>query len=126
MDEQSHLRCPNCGTEGLPAPEGGVEESICKVCGYHFQVEAANYLTEEELTSQIAGLVARARSSGLSHERITRILRDELAFAAELTSPGRRMHVQVIDLGPAETTLFGGAIDPRPSLPGRPLLGVRR
>lgn len=39
------------------------------------------------------------RMGGLSAEAIVHALRRELEFAAELAHPGRRLYVQLIDLG---------------------------
>ncbi|HWQ12138.1 MAG TPA: hypothetical protein VNL77_05025 [Roseiflexaceae bacterium] len=51
---------------------------------------------------RLDALVASARASGLESAAIVQVLRDELAFAAEMGRAGHRFSVQLIDLGPSE------------------------
>ncbi len=62
-------------------------------------------MSADTLQARLVALLTDARTSGVPAEQIVGILRDELAFEAELTAPGRRMLVQVIDLGQFEPAL---------------------
>ena len=105
------IRCPNCGTEWAPQEPLTTSGSdsdwgyTCPVCQYHVSAtpEAPQEaLTGAELQARLAELLTLARTSGLSSEEIVNIMRDELEFEAELSTPGRRMLVQIIDLGTIE------------------------
>ncbi len=82
---------------------------ICPVCDFHVTtnavVPADVELTVDELQARLVSLLTSARTSGVSPQEIVGILRDELAFEAELDAPGRRMLVQIIDLGQFEPAL---------------------
>lgn len=106
MLEPLPMRCVNCGTMLEPPALSGAADVICPVCNYHMasdaQSAAAHALTAAELETQLGALVVEARESGVPSEEIVRVLRDELEFAAELAHAGRRLTVQIIDLGPQE------------------------
>lgn len=98
------LRCVNCGSPLGTPPEDAVSIR-CPVCQFDNPVFAAARgpaLTADMLARSVGELVARARNSGVSAEVIVDMLRDELQFAAELAHAGRQLHVQILDLGPAE------------------------
>lgn len=105
------VRCPNCGTEWSPQEPlitGGTDANwgyTCPVCQYHVEANPTapqETLTSAQLQTRLAELLTLARTSGLPSEEILGIMRDELEFEAELSTPGRRMLVQIIDLGALE------------------------
>lgn len=107
MNTDVRLHCPNCGSDFAPPPlaEGAPEPDsyTCPVC--QFQVTGSAPPTEapvslDDLQAQLDVLLAHARSGGIPLDDITRVLRDELEFHAELGHGGRRFMVQIIDLGP--------------------------
>lgn len=113
MTEQVRLHCSNCGSDftpplsvpGEPAPAG----YTCPVCQFYVTAmlpSVERQVSASDLASQLDNLIAEARESGVPLDDITRVLRDELEFQAELTHTGRRLMVQIIDLGPQtlETT----------------------
>ncbi len=109
-----HLeRCTNCGNEWAPKEypsSGDTLNAPASVCHVHLTPhqspagEAAS-LSVDDLQVSLIALMTHARASGLLMEEIVGVLRDELAFAAELTAPGRRMLVQIMDLGQFEPAL---------------------
>lgn len=115
MAEQGKMRCVNCGTEWVPeVVPGGVEDLqvldySCPVCLFRFRPTATplapRNMTRDELAANLDTLISDARSSGLDLTIITQTLRDELEFVAELGSVGRRLYVQIVDLGPQEGTI---------------------
>ena len=110
MDQHMRLpRCPNCGTEWAPEGAlvtGGEQNSWgypCPVCLFHVTFPAMGQelvpLSVGELQGRLTALLTEARLSGVMSDEIVAVLRDELEFEAELGAPGRRMLVQIIDLG---------------------------
>ncbi len=98
------IRCPNCGTE-LDIPQATLPlKARCPICEY--PLEALETLptikSVSELETQLRTLLDAARMSDLDHEDIIQILHDELEFACELGNPGRRIYVQILDLGNQE------------------------
>ena len=116
MDEYKPiLRCVNCGTEFKPA--GPLEfrgdraswAYACPVCQFLVQAprpeKVRRRLSAGELEIRLSALLADARASGVTPDDIERVLRAELEFVAELANPGRRLLVNIIDLGPQEVEL---------------------
>jgi hypothetical protein len=104
-------QCPNCGATISPnltveASSDGPVGGRCPVCQMSMTSpapERRNQLASaEDLGSRLSSLVELARNSGLPADEIVQVLRDELAFTAELAHLGRQMFVQIIDLGPQE------------------------
>ncbi len=127
MDSDVRLHCPNCGADfAPPSPHDSQSEPTgyaCPVC--QFQVSATDAPTEasvslDDLQAELETLLSHARSSGVPVDDITRMLRDELEFHAELGHGGRRFAVQIIDLGP-QSSVAGNA----PHIDGRELLHSR-
>jgi len=131
---QKARRCTNCGHEWLVESSVRVSEAEvipvdrCPVCFYQVLLEEAPKKVDmEDDTSELNfgerlnSLVLAARSEGLSTGMIVEALRDELAFVAELSRPGHRYYVQVVDLGPDE-----GVSIPQPSQDTRTLLQRRK
>lgn len=121
------VNCPNCG-----AARAELSSEVCQVCYYPVEApapaRAAHPRTPSDLRTGIDDLLTRARAGGVDHEAILSVLRDELAFAAELARPDRRHSVQVIDIGPHELGLrepLSGdrraSRPPRPTVTGAPL-----
>lgn len=113
MDRQARMhRCPNCGTRfgreeftrSGPGEDAG--HYICPTCDFHVTDNAPvprdTALTGDELQARLASLLTSARIRGVSSQTIVCILRDELAFEAELNAPGHRILVQIFDLGQFE------------------------
>lgn len=103
----SYLRCPNCGTtfqpdDSLPSESRSRRAMAyrCPVCQYEVAATRERLVSVEALGADVSSLVERARVSGVAPDEIVRILRDELAFMAEMANQGRRLHVEIIDLGP--------------------------
>lgn len=104
MRELSSIRCVNCGTS-LNLPPEGASGVRCPVCGLFndFSAPLPELIpTPDALVARLGDLITLAQASGLTQEEIIGVLRDELEFAAELSSDGRHLHVQIIDLGPLE------------------------
>jgi rubredoxin len=101
-------RCPNCGTffPGDDRAASSQESSLayrCPVCEFVFSEDGpAPSTSASELEAEINQLVASARQNGVQPDDIVQVLRDELAFMCELAQPGRRVSVEVIDLGPQD------------------------
>ena len=96
------LRCANCGTEWSPdATRAGADASACPVCHYTSEVHALvpSIESREEFERQLSELVSAAWASGIDSEQIVHLLRDELAFAAEMAHSGHQFTIQLIDLG---------------------------
>lgn len=113
MDQHMRrARCPNCGTEWVPEGTlvtGGDQGSWgypCPVCRFHvtFPSVAREHvpLTAGEVQSRLTTLLTEARQDSVTSQELVALLRDELEFEAELGAPGRRMLVQIIDLGQLE------------------------
>jgi hypothetical protein len=104
--ERDVQRCPNCGAEWRPTIPTTGADITCPVCFYHFEATAVGQqrapFSVREFAEQISALINRARTEGLSNDVITKVLRDELAYNAELANPSHTFHVQIVDLGPAE------------------------
>lgn len=98
------LRCINCGSLLGTAPEHAtaVRCPVCQLENPIFAAAGDSAITLELLARGVEALVAQARASGVNAESIVGVLRDELQFAAELAHTGRQLHVQILDLGPAE------------------------
>jgi threonine synthase len=105
MEEHVVLRCANCGNEWEPQ---GLSLN-CPVCGFPAVAEMAIDSTAirsiADLEAQLSALLLGARASGLDPDEVVRVLRDELEFAAELAHAGRRLYVQLLDLGPQEADM---------------------
>lgn len=115
MKQKVTMRCVNCGTEWEPATyrdnadDHQPLDPVCPVCQFPVSLTAAPPslpLSSDDFVSRLDALVSEARFSGLSLEKIANVLRDELEFVAEMANPGHRIHVQVIDLGPAENGIL--------------------
>lgn len=107
--EREMLQCPNCGAEWRPTtPVTGTDIS-CPVCLHRLKVpdtlETRTSFSVRDFAEQISALINRARTEGLSSDVITNVLRDELAYNAELANPSHTFHVQIVDLGPTEGTI---------------------
>ena len=111
MEQHTSLRCVNCGTEWDPHVEqssgGAITDSgaiLCPVC--EFPVAAAESIREQlsigAVTTQLSTLMSHALEDGVAPEEIVRVLREELEFAAELAHTGRRVFIQIVDLGQKE------------------------
>lgn len=111
------VHCPNCGTDYTPQlRELEAATAICPVCNYVLLPAAREGMAPEEgeqefsairtisddFERKLSDFIQQAYAGGTSFERISTALRDELAFVAELSNPGRRHVVQVIDLGPED------------------------
>jgi hypothetical protein len=126
---ERQVRCANCGTEWSPeraTPASGraaLDNPVCPICHLSVAESASSVLTIESvaaLESQLDALVRGAWASGLDSEAIVHVLREELAFAAEMGHAGRRFAVQLIDLGPQECELMRRPLrDRRDLLPNR-------
>lgn len=104
MSLQLSIPCVNCGTALEPLARGATSVR-CPVCGFLNDLSApaqALAFTRDSLESSLGDLISRARAGGLTSDEILAALRDELEFAAELASGGRRIFVQIVDLGPHE------------------------
>lgn len=112
------LKCPNCGHEFTVSSES-IENTAppqsgyyCPVCQYLVvppsSVERPQVQGLADVQAQIDLLLRTARANGVPPSDIVELLRDELQFEAELAQVGRRMVVQIIDLGPRETTAAPG------------------
>jgi DNA-directed RNA polymerase subunit RPC12/RpoP len=125
MTQTEHeLRCPNCGTQWRPTTLTTGGEISCPVCLHRFETpdvqERRTSFSVRDFAEQISALINRARIEGLSSDVITDVLRDELAYNAELANPSHTFHVQIVDLGPAE-----GAIRTLPPNEARMILQRR-
>lgn len=102
------LRCPHCGAEWRPTTLAIGMQISCPVCFHYFEhsdaPETRKSLSVRDFAEQISALINRARTAGLSSDVITKVLRDELVYNAELANPSHIFHVQIVDLGPAEGT----------------------
>lgn len=106
MNTDVRLHCPNCGTDfaapSTHAGEPNPTDHICPVCQFTVTgtpTPAADAVSFDDLQAQLDAVLAHARSAGVPPDDITRVLRDELEFHAELAHEGHRFVVQVIDLG---------------------------
>jgi hypothetical protein len=124
------VRCANCGTEWSPESVSAgyghavLTNPVCPICHLSVAESASSVVSVESVTDlevQLDALVRGAWASGLDTEAIVHVLRDELAFAAEMRHAGRRFAVQLIDLGPQESELLH-----RPLRDRRELLPQRR
>ncbi len=122
--EHEMLRCPHCGAEWRPTTPVTGREISCPVCLHRFEapdvLEERHSFSVRDFAEQISALINRARTEGLSSDVITNVLRDELAYNAELANPSHTFHVQIVDLGPAE-----GAIRTLPPNEARMILQRR-
>jgi hypothetical protein len=117
------MRCANCGTEF--APSGPLEFRSeheewgydCPVCQYHVpssaQSESQSAMTVTQVETELRALLAKARAGGLADQELVAMLRDELEFVAELAHNGRRLSVQIIDLGEQYSEVVGEALPDR-------------
>jgi hypothetical protein len=101
--DQRVRSCTNCGTEWNDEI-GGLQRAreFCPVCHLRLTGSSDTTPSNDDFTSQLRRLIEDARADGIGVERLEAILRDELAFVAELAHPDRRYYVQVIDIGPSE------------------------
>jgi hypothetical protein len=122
-------RCTNCGTQWNEATDNLQKEyEYCPVCNLRLTAEpheqdvvvSSNIDMAGDFAGQLRNLIQEARTAGLSEERISEALRDELAFVAELARPDRRHYVQVIDIGPSEgLSVYVAPADARQALQRR-------
>jgi hypothetical protein len=120
------MRCANCGTEF--APSGPLEFRsehdewgyVCPVCQYHVsssaKSESQSTMTVAQVETELRALLAKARAGGLTDRELVAVIRDELEFVAELAHSGRRLSVQIIDLGDQYTEVTGTALPDRREL----------
>lgn len=111
MPQPRTVRCPNCGTNWLPPARTFDSRSVaeCPVCQLPVAATDATpqrAMSANELTVQLGALISSARAGGLDDAVIVQKLRDELEFAAEMAHVGRRFCVQLIDLGPQESSIL--------------------
>ena len=109
MDRASiRIHCLSCGIEFRSLEQTQVRNEPsrydCPTC--HYQTVAPSNLSNPALSPsdfqrRLSALVQAAWGSVLPTE-IVSIVRDELEFVAELAHTGRRVYVQIIDLGPHE------------------------
>ncbi len=103
------IKCDDCGYEFSESSSSILEFAnsaasyCCPKC--NFSGAATAVATPQEAFSAanlgelLKTLLDKARVNGLSSTAIVAVLRAELEFAAELEQAGRRMLVQIIDLG---------------------------
>ena len=129
MTEQL-IRCENCGTTWSPQRsrsghiQAELSSPVCPVC--HLSVAESTHASAQvtsiaDLEMQLDVLVRGAWASGIDTDAIVHVLRDELALAAEMRHTGRRIAIQIIDLGPQERELLQ-----RPMRDQREMLANRR
>lgn len=116
------LKCPNCGHEFTVSPTSTMNTEVrkpryaCPVCQYSItdptSVDLAPAPNIADIQTQLDQLLRSARASGVQPAEIVELLRAELQFEAELAQAGRRVVVQVIDLGPQELTPTTAGVDP--------------
>lgn len=115
MPQQRVVRCSNCGTIWAPAARSRDQEDpftsaavcpVCKLAQPAAEIALKRALSADDLASELGALITDARASSLASAVIIQALRDELEFAAELANPGRRFCVQLIDLGPQESSMI--------------------
>ena len=109
--KRAMLRCGNCGTEWVPndpleySKDREAWTSLCPVCQFQVTADsptAKRPFTLSELETRLSALLTDARRSGVPPSQTVELLNRELAFAAELAHPGRRILVHIIDMGPQE------------------------
>lgn len=123
--DREMMRCPDCGAEWRPTTTVAASADIsCPVCLHRLKapdaLETHKAFSVRDFAEQISALINRARTEGLSSDVITKVLRDELAYNAELANPSHTFHVQIVDLGPTE-----GAIRTLPPNEARMILQRR-
>lgn len=106
------LRCLNCGTEFKPVQLlelGGSSTtwgSPCPVCQFQVtpsrRTETRFSLPAGDFESQLSKFLVDAQARGVAPQELMRALRDELEFTMELAHPGRRMMLNIVDLGEQE------------------------
>ncbi|NWJ45718.1 MAG: hypothetical protein HXX08_07555 [Chloroflexi bacterium] len=102
--------CSNCGNE-LMWTESHTSKAFvysCSVCHYEevatvSPTASQKSLTTAEMANQLKNLLKRAHADHIESEEIINILRAEIEFEAEMGHLGRRVLVQIIDLGFQET-----------------------
>lgn len=108
MKQSYSVQCQNCGAEFTPAFSLTTHRNKigcrCPVCNYYntiseTPVDQPTLHSQDELENQLSTFMHKVRMDGLSADTIVHALRRELEFAAELAHPGRRLYVQLIDLG---------------------------
>ena len=111
------MRCPNCGEpwradDEIP-PDADVDRAAshrCSVCEFVFIPGSTGRPSSvEDLEGSISVLINKARQGGVPADEIVQILREELAFMAEYARQGRRLSVQIIDLGPQDGSASVGS-----------------
>jgi len=115
MKQSYPVQCQNCGAEfTLVLPLESHHEKVeyrCTVCHYYnttteFPSDRLSIHSEDELESQLSTFMHQVRMGGLSADTIVGVLCRELEFAAELAHPGRRLYVQLIDLGSQDFEVY--------------------
>ena len=114
------LKCPNCGHEFTVSSDENTDARqsgyYCPVCQCRIAPPSSVAPGEAQgladIQAQIDLLLRTARANGVPPSDIVALLRDELEFEAELAQMGRRMVVQIIDLGPRDTTATPPGTDP--------------
>lgn len=104
MENDLKLHCLNCGHVWRPDESPAGTTATCPVCQFRVADPVADIppVSADELETRLSTLVEAAFAGGVAPDAIVQVLQDELEFAAELAHSGRRMYVQIIDLGPQE------------------------
>lgn len=109
------VQCQNCGAEFTPLPTQEFHpEKVaysCPICHYcntttELPSDRLTIHSQDELESHLNTFMHKVRMGGLSADTIVLVLCRELEFAAELAHPGRRIHVQLIDLGSQDFEIY--------------------
>lgn len=109
MEDDLKLHCLNCGHVWRPEDSPAGMAAICPVCQFRVADPGAadvSPVSAGELETRLSTLVEAAFAGGVAPDTIVQVLQGELEFAAELAHTGRRMYVQIIDLGPQESAEF--------------------
>ncbi|MEI7554294.1 hypothetical protein [Candidatus Chlorohelix sp.] len=105
--------CNNCGNE-LTGTESRTSSGLvysCSVCHYEevttisvvSSAASQKTISPTEVANQLKTLLKRAHTAHIESEELINILRAEIEFEAEISHLGRRVIVQIIDLGVQET-----------------------
>jgi hypothetical protein len=124
MEERTSLHCVNCGNTWEPAErqragEQALAEIVCPVCQYPISTAEegrASAITVNDLESQLSTLIGAAFADGLEPQDIVKVLQDELEFAAEMAHAGRRLFIQIVDLGPQEAEIHASPVRDRSTI----------
>jgi hypothetical protein len=111
----------NCGIDFKPTRplevggSGNTWGYPCPICEFQVtpggETDARLTLPAGDFEPQLTRLLADARARGVPPQELMRVLRDELKFTMELAHPGRRMMLNIIDLGEQEGS--GGTLTMR-------------